>query len=108
MWSCKVSVPLKFHRATTSKTEVQAVEELSHILDCLLSRNTACLSQSELMSLETALGQRASIYEHLEAYDESLQDFCQLLTLQPSHLLVSWDRCAVLLVHVELLWCSAH
>lgn len=82
---------MEFHRATIVEIEVQAVEELSDILDCLLSKSTACLSQSEIQLVETALSQRASIYEHLEAYDMGLQDFCQLLTLQPSHLLVSWD-----------------
>lgn len=86
---------------------MQAVEELSDILDCLLSKNAACLSQSEIKLLETALSQRASIYEHLEAYDESLQDFCQLLTLQPSHLLVSWDQQTDAMLLVLLQSCGA-
>lgn len=100
-------LPLKFHRATTLKIKVQAVEELSEVLRRLLCMNTACLSQSELKLLETTLSQRASIYEHLEAYDESLQDFCQLLTLQPSHLLVRWDQQTDAMLLVLLQSCGA-
>lgn len=53
--------------------------------------------------LVAALCQRANIYEHLEAYDNSLQDFCLLLQLQPSHYLVSQDCHAMLCCSLYML-----
>ena len=68
---------------------LQAIEAYSAIIDCLLPEVTVRLSQSQVKWLDEALCQRASIYEYLEAYEASLQDYCQLLKLQHSHALVS-------------------
>lgn len=68
---------------------LQAIKEYSAIIDHLLLEVTVSLSQSQTKLLHKALSQRASIYEHLEAYEASLQDFCQILQMQHCHTLVS-------------------
>lgn len=88
--------------------ELQAVEGYSCVIEHLHFKSTACLSQSEITMLVAALCQRASIYEHLEAYDKGLQDFSLLLQLQPGHYMVSWGwSCDALLqlVHAAELCC---
>lgn len=93
---CALKVDLTFTNM------LQAIKEYSAIIDHLLLDITDSLSQSQTNLLDKALCQRASIYEHLEAYEASLQDICQLLKLQSCHILVSaGPTCvAVLLDHV--------
>lgn len=73
----------------TITSVLQAVKEYSTLIDHLLFEVTGCLSQSQIKLLGAVLHQRASIYEQLEAYEASLQDFCQLQKLHPSDALVS-------------------
>ncbi len=65
----------------------QAVEACSAAIAraCSHSQSTHGHSISEGSELEKAVSQRAAMYEHLEAYELSLQDYQHILKLQPRH-----------------------
>ena len=61
---------------------MQAVEECNGAVAC-------AQGLVDVSMLEAALRQRATVYEQLEAYHLSLQNFCCVLQLQPGNLAVS-------------------
>jgi hypothetical protein len=60
----------------------QAAEECNGAVAC-------AQGLADVSLLELALRQRAIVYEQLEAYFLSLQDFCCILQLQPGNIAVS-------------------
>ena len=68
---------------------LQAVQEHSAIIAHVVSNDISSQDPSAAKLLEAALGQRAGIYEQLEAYELSLKDYCHVLQLHPGHPLVS-------------------
>jgi len=60
----------------------QAVEECNGAVAC-------AQGLADVSMLVSALRQRAMVYEQLEAYHLSLQDFCCILQLQPGNIAVS-------------------
>ena len=71
---------------------LQAVQEFGRIIANLMSCKTGQLGQAGTALLWSALCQRASIYEELEEFKLSLQDYAHLLKLQPNHPVV----CAII------------